>query len=208
MGAEICLALAREGAHLALAAREAAPLEKLAGEIEKLGRRASSSPPTSPTRPPSSDSSSARRRSSAGASTSSSTPPASRARRDAGVGDQDRGLGSRAGGERQGHVPAIKHVLPTMIAQRYGKIVNISGTSGLRGYKLRASYSSSKWALRGLTRTVALEAGPYNVTSTRCTRGSWTARGWRSSAARRRASAAGRPSRCARSTCRRWRCAA
>src|SRR5262249_7846508 len=57
----------------------------------------------------------------------------------------------------------IKHVLPTMIAQRYGKIVNISGTSGLRGYKLRASYSSSKWALRGLTRTVALEVGPYNI---------------------------------------------
>src|SRR5207247_10280026 len=57
----------------------------------------------------------------------------------------------------------IKHVLPTMIAQRYGKIVNISGTSGLRGYKHRAAYASSKWALRGLTRTVALEAGPYNV---------------------------------------------
>jgi len=56
-----------------------------------------------------------------------------------------------------------KHVLPTMIAQRYGKIVNISGTSGLRGYKNRAAYSSSKWALRGFTRTVALDAGPYNV---------------------------------------------
>jgi len=40
MGAEICLALAREGAHLALAAREVAPLGKLSGEIEKLGRRA------------------------------------------------------------------------------------------------------------------------------------------------------------------------
>src|SRR5438034_963902 len=53
-----------------------------------------------------------------------------------------------------------KHVLPTMIAQRYGKIVNISGTSGLRGYKHRAAYSSSKWALRGFTRTVALEVGP------------------------------------------------
>ena len=38
----------------------------------------------------------------------------------------------------------IKHVLPTMIAQRYGKIINISGTSGLRGYKYRAAYSSSK----------------------------------------------------------------
>jgi 3-oxoacyl-[acyl-carrier protein] reductase len=57
----------------------------------------------------------------------------------------------------------IKHVLPGMMARRYGKIVNISGTSGLRGYKYRAAYSSSKWALRGLTRTVALEAGPHNV---------------------------------------------
>jgi 3-oxoacyl-[acyl-carrier protein] reductase len=56
-----------------------------------------------------------------------------------------------------------KHVLPAMIAQRYGKIINISGSSGLRGYKNRAAYSSSKWALRGFTRTVALEAGPYNV---------------------------------------------
>jgi 3-oxoacyl-[acyl-carrier protein] reductase len=56
-----------------------------------------------------------------------------------------------------------KHVLPGMIQQRYGKIVNISGTSGLRGYKYRAAYSSSKWALRGFTRTVALEAGPYNI---------------------------------------------
>src|SRR2546426_12244233 len=40
MGAEICLALAREGAHLALAARERAPLEALARDVEKLGRRA------------------------------------------------------------------------------------------------------------------------------------------------------------------------
>ena len=57
----------------------------------------------------------------------------------------------------------IKHVLPGMIERRYGKIVNVSGTSGLRGYKYRTAYSSSKWALRGLTRTVALEAGPHNV---------------------------------------------
>src|SRR2546426_5439675 len=39
MGAEICLALAREGAHLALAARERAALETLAREVEKLGRK-------------------------------------------------------------------------------------------------------------------------------------------------------------------------
>lgn len=57
----------------------------------------------------------------------------------------------------------IKYVLPTMIAQRSGKVVNIGGTSGLRGYRYRAAYSSSKWSVRGLTRTVALDVGPYNV---------------------------------------------
>jgi len=57
----------------------------------------------------------------------------------------------------------IKHVVPTMIAQKYGKIVNIGGTSGLRGYAMRTSYSASKWAVRGITRTVALELGPHNI---------------------------------------------
>ena len=57
----------------------------------------------------------------------------------------------------------IKHVVPTMIAQRSGKIVNIGGTSGLRGYPMRTSYSASKWAVRGITRTVALELGKHNI---------------------------------------------
>jgi len=57
----------------------------------------------------------------------------------------------------------IRHIVPTMIAQRSGKIVNIGGTSGLRGYKYRAAYSSSKWGVRGLTRTVALEIGEHNI---------------------------------------------
>ena len=57
----------------------------------------------------------------------------------------------------------MKHVLPTMVDQRSGKVVNIGGTSGLRGYKYRAAYSSSKWGVRGLTRTAALDVGEYNV---------------------------------------------
>lgn len=56
-----------------------------------------------------------------------------------------------------------KHVIPTLIDKNRGKIVNISGTSGLRGYINRASYSSSKWAVRGFTRTLALELGPHNI---------------------------------------------
>ena len=43
----------------------------------------------------------------------------------------------------------IKYVVPTMIAQKSGKIVNIGGTSGLRGYAMRTAYSASKWACAG-----------------------------------------------------------
>jgi 3-oxoacyl-[acyl-carrier protein] reductase len=57
-----------------------------------------------------------------------------------------------------------KAVIPAMIEARHGRIVNLAGTSGLRGYRNRVAYSSSKWAVRGLTRTLALELGPYDVT--------------------------------------------
>jgi len=57
-----------------------------------------------------------------------------------------------------------KAVVPTMIAQGSGAIVNIAGTSGLRGYRNRSGYSSSKWAVRGFTRTLALELGPHGIT--------------------------------------------
>jgi NAD(P)-dependent dehydrogenase (short-subunit alcohol dehydrogenase family) len=57
-----------------------------------------------------------------------------------------------------------KAVIPTMIEAGHGRIVNIAGTSGLRGYRNRVAYSSSKWAVRGLTRTLALELGPHDIT--------------------------------------------
>jgi NAD(P)-dependent dehydrogenase (short-subunit alcohol dehydrogenase family) len=57
----------------------------------------------------------------------------------------------------------IRAVLPAMMAQRYGKIVSIGGTWGMRGRALRMAYSATKWGLRGITKSVALEAGPYNI---------------------------------------------
>jgi 3-oxoacyl-[acyl-carrier protein] reductase len=57
-----------------------------------------------------------------------------------------------------------KHVIPHMIERGGGRIVNVAGTSGLRGYRNRSGYSASKWALRGFTRTLALELGPANIT--------------------------------------------
>ena len=63
----------------------------------------------------------------------------------------------------KGTILGCKAVVPHMIERGEGKIVNIAGTSGLRGYKNRVAYSASKWGVRGLTRTVALEVGPYGV---------------------------------------------
>jgi 3-oxoacyl-[acyl-carrier protein] reductase len=57
----------------------------------------------------------------------------------------------------------IHAVLPAMIERRSGKIVNVGGTFGLRGRAGRLAYSASKWGLRGITKSFALEAGPYNV---------------------------------------------
>jgi 3-oxoacyl-[acyl-carrier protein] reductase len=57
----------------------------------------------------------------------------------------------------------IRAVLPTMMAQRSGKIVNIGGTWGMRGKALRMAYSATKWGLRGICKCIALEAGPYNI---------------------------------------------
>jgi NAD(P)-dependent dehydrogenase (short-subunit alcohol dehydrogenase family) len=59
----------------------------------------------------------------------------------------------------------MKFTLPIMIAARYGRIVNIGGTFGLKGVRFRSQYSSSKWGVRGLTRSTALDAGPFGITA-------------------------------------------
>jgi 3-oxoacyl-[acyl-carrier protein] reductase len=50
-----------------------------------------------------------------------------------------------------------------MIGQHYGKIVNVGGTFGMRGRAGRMAYSASKWGLRGITKSFALEVGQYNI---------------------------------------------
>jgi NAD(P)-dependent dehydrogenase (short-subunit alcohol dehydrogenase family) len=57
----------------------------------------------------------------------------------------------------------MRAALPTMIEQRYGKVVNVGGTFGMRGRAGRVAYSASKWGLRGLTKSFALEVGPFNI---------------------------------------------
>lgn len=57
----------------------------------------------------------------------------------------------------------IKAVLPAMKKARHGSIVNISSVNGLRGTTGMSIYDACKWGVRGMTKSVALEAAPYNV---------------------------------------------
>jgi NAD(P)-dependent dehydrogenase (short-subunit alcohol dehydrogenase family) len=163
MGRDICLTLAREGANLAIAARESAPLDALGREITALGRKVVVVP-TDVTDETAVERLTTRAREAFGridilVNAAGVTGPIETPVWEIKADDFDQVIAVNL----RGTFLPTKHVLPTMIKQRYGKIVNISGTSGLRGYKYRAAYSSSKWALRGFTRTVALEAGPYNI---------------------------------------------
>ena len=164
MGAAITRTLGREGADLMLAAREVAPLDEVAEEVRAMGRRVE----TISTNVADPKQVEAMVKATKGAfggridilvNVAGTTGPIETPVQDI---DPDDFLEVLDINVRGTFLP-IKYTLPTMIAQKYGKIVNIGGSSGLRGYKYRTAYSSSKWALRGLTRTIALEVGPHNV---------------------------------------------
>jgi meso-butanediol dehydrogenase/(S,S)-butanediol dehydrogenase/diacetyl reductase len=56
-----------------------------------------------------------------------------------------------------------KAVVPHMIRNRSGKIVNISSESGKSGEKGLAHYCASKFAVIGFTQSLALELAPYSI---------------------------------------------
>jgi len=57
----------------------------------------------------------------------------------------------------------IQAVLPTMKEGGGGSIVNIASTDGLKGMNGAAAYASSKWGLRGITKSAAIELGRYAI---------------------------------------------
>jgi NAD(P)-dependent dehydrogenase (short-subunit alcohol dehydrogenase family) len=61
------------------------------------------------------------------------------------------------------HYRACARVVPAMKAARHGSIINISSTAGQHGIGLRAPYVAAKWGVIGLTKTLAIELGPYDV---------------------------------------------
>ena len=71
----------------------------------------------------------------------------------------NRYLGVNLGGARN----AIRAVLPRMLSEKCGCIVNISSIWGLRGASCEVAYACTKAALIGLTRSLALELAPSGI---------------------------------------------
>ena len=57
-----------------------------------------------------------------------------------------------------------KAVAPGMMEQKSGSIINISSMAGKTSWPATAEYSASKSGVIGLTRSVAVELGPYGIT--------------------------------------------
>jgi 3alpha(or 20beta)-hydroxysteroid dehydrogenase len=62
-----------------------------------------------------------------------------------------------------GTILGAKHVAAHMKRAGRGVIVNISSLVGLMGSNGLTAYSASKWAVRGLTKSLALELGPSGI---------------------------------------------
>jgi NAD(P)-dependent dehydrogenase (short-subunit alcohol dehydrogenase family) len=56
-----------------------------------------------------------------------------------------------------------RKAIPHMKAQKSGSIVNFSSTAGLFGYPNRTPYASAKWGVIGLTKSLAMELGPFGI---------------------------------------------
>ncbi|MES2537060.1 MAG: SDR family NAD(P)-dependent oxidoreductase [Pseudomonadota bacterium] len=164
MGAAISLAFAGEGAHLVLAGRDTAAIEPVAAAARALGVKAVVV--------------------SCDVTSAADTERLAQAAMQLGDGRIDI-LVNVAGGSgpigktgwettpdefdqivdlnMRGCFNTMRAVLPAMIAQRSGKVVNVGGTFGMRGRAGRMAYSASKWGLRGITKSFALEAGPHGI---------------------------------------------
>jgi 3alpha(or 20beta)-hydroxysteroid dehydrogenase len=57
----------------------------------------------------------------------------------------------------------MKHVIPVMARHGGGSIVNISSTAGMEGQPGIAAYVSTKWAIRGMTKSAAIECGGLGI---------------------------------------------
>ena len=61
------------------------------------------------------------------------------------------------------HFYFTKLAIPMLKKNKGGSIVNISSTAGIMGFALRSPYAASKWAVIGVTKTLAMELGKFKI---------------------------------------------
>lgn len=164
MGAAITTAFAAEGAKLALLGRDVAAIEPVAAEVKKMGAQAIIVP-CDLTDPSQCDAAAKKTTEAFGGridilvNVAGGSGPVGKS----GVETTPEEFEDIVKLNMNGCFHTMRSVLPTMIAQRYGKVVNVGGTFGMRGKAGRLAYSASKWGLRGITKSFALEVGQYNI---------------------------------------------
>lgn len=57
-----------------------------------------------------------------------------------------------------------QRALPAMLAAKWGRVINIASTAGMKGYPYVSAYCAAKHGVIGLTRAVALETARHGVT--------------------------------------------
>jgi len=62
-----------------------------------------------------------------------------------------------------GAMYCLQEAARIMTAQKAGSIINMSSLMGIQGYPMRSAYVASKFALIGITETMARELGPHGV---------------------------------------------
>lgn len=162
IGREIALTLAREGADVALAARNEAALEQTRTLVKGLGREALVSV-TDVSEAASVDASARRILEHFGR--------VDLLVNNSGVGGPSAALWETDPADWEstfavnvtGTFLCCRAFLPSMIERRSGSVVTIGSMTGKRPLWGRTPYAASKTALVGLTRTLAMETGPYGV---------------------------------------------
>ena len=61
------------------------------------------------------------------------------------------------------HFYYTKFAIPLLKKNNGGSIINLSSTAGLFGFPLRSPYAASKWAVIGMTKSLAVELGGFNI---------------------------------------------
>jgi 3-oxoacyl-[acyl-carrier protein] reductase len=163
MGAAITNAFAAEGAKLALVGRDVGAVEPVSLEVKALGAEASVMP-CELTDPKQCEQAAAATKKAFGridilVNVAGGSGPIGKT----GVETTPEEFDDIVKLNMNGCFHSMRATLPTMIAQRAGKIVNVGGTFGMRGRAGRMAYSASKWGLRGITKSFALEVGVHNI---------------------------------------------